>query len=188
MNRRSGGVAVLVVATAGALAGTAAAFGGGDSPPLQASDYYTSAMSPQDVSDASRGKPGEVVPPCPDDGTVTALKAQGLPVGPCDPLPEAGAPLVLPPDDDQADEVDAGQATCAGMFVRSGDVGAVSEVKGPCGAGAQILEVQPYRDKAGTACAKVTYVVAAGKAAETSSSCLGDPADASRPYVLAKEK
>jgi hypothetical protein len=189
MKRRSAGVAALVVATAGALAGAATAFGSGEKTPITASDYYyASGMSPQEVSLASQGKPGELVPPCPDERTVTDLKAQGLPVGPCDPLPEAGAALVLPPDVDEPAEDDASQATCAGMFVRSGDAGGVSQVEGPCGPGARIIDVQPYRDKAGTACAKVSYVVAAGKTEKTSSSCVGDPADSSGPHVLAEGK
>lgn len=183
MNRRAIGVAALVVAAAGALAGTASAFGGDEETPRTASDVYTSVMSPQEISDASQGKPGELAPPCPDEKTVADLKERGLPVGPCDPLPEAGAPLVLPLD---LDEHDASQTTCPGMFVRSGDAGAVSKVEGPCGPGAQIIDVQPYRDKAGTACAKVTYIVAAEKAPETSSRCVNDPIDSSALRVFAE--
>ena len=142
MKRNSAWVAALVLATAGAITGGANAFGadvtGPGTGPVTASEHYAKDMSFQEVSKASQGKPGEVAPPCPAASLVIKLKASGLPVGPCDPLPESGAPITLS-DDSASDTATAAKDSCAVTYVGSTTAKGVKQIEGTCRSGAVIL-------------------------------------------------
>jgi hypothetical protein len=50
----------------------------------------------EEIAAIATGEPGEVVPPCPAEATVDALKTANIDFGPCDPFPEPGEQTVLP--------------------------------------------------------------------------------------------
>lgn len=186
-------VAAIVVAAAGALVGGTTAFGTTTvkdraPEPATAAEHYAQDMTLEEISAASQGEPGDVAPPCPDEAVVTELKANGLPIGPCDPVPESGRPVIVPETAEAADDeiAESGEA-CAGAFISSTRPGGSHRIEGPCGAGAQITDVQTYVDKSGTDCATVTYVAAATKPEQTSTICSGDPALEGQPNFVTKE-
>jgi hypothetical protein len=184
-------VATIVVAAAGAFVGGTTAFGmptaihGGEAP-VTAAKYYANDASLEEISTASQGKPGEVAPPCPDAATVSRLKAEGLPIGPCDPLPESGDPVVLPEQGLQtADEVPESASSCAVVFVHSLKPNGSSRIEGPCGPGARITNVEPFTNASGVECAKVSYMVADVRG-QAASICAGDPYRATQPNFVSK--
>lgn len=184
MKRTSTRAAALTVAVAGVLVGAATAFAVTvQDEPRTADDHYSAEMTDEEVSEASKGTPGEIAPPCPDASVVDELKAQGLPVGPCDPVPESGDPVLIPESAEQEDAAPTGDV-CPGTFIRSLTPGGPNEVQGPCGPGAEIIDVQPFTDAKGRGCATVTFVAATGTPAKTSSVCQGDKADPSKPQIL----
>jgi hypothetical protein len=50
----------------------------------------------EEIAAIATGEPGEVLPPCPEEATVDALKTANIDFGPCDPFPEPGEQTVLP--------------------------------------------------------------------------------------------
>lgn len=188
MNRRSVAVGVLVLLAAGAISGAAmGAIGSDPQPePVTASQYYSDDMSLEEISAASQGKPGDVAPPCPQAPVVQDLKTAGLPVGPCDPVPEAGRPVILP--DQAAEQAASAQENqdariCPAIFIRSTD-GASARVQAPCGTGAQIVDAESFKDSSGRTCAKVTYLPAVAAAAKKATACEGDPVSASGTGII----
>lgn len=140
-------------------------------------------MTDEEVSDASKGTPGEIAPPCPEASVVDELKAQGLPVGPCDPQPEVGNPVVLPTE--APEQAAAPEEVCPVVFLNTTAVGGATQIKAPCGVGAEITDFRERTNKAGVSCATVTYVVTAGKPARTESVCVGDASVQGKPSLAA---
>lgn len=179
--------AIVVVAAVGLLVGSTTAFGGDNPTPKAATadEYYSKGMTLEEISAASKGTPGEVIPPCPDAETITALKEKGLPQGPCDPLPE-GEPMILPPKDDPEPTTND-QDVCPGAFSRNVDAPELpTRIETPCGPGAQLVDHELFVNAEGTGCAKITYRVAAKDPIETATACVGDPRDPTKPYVTNK--
>lgn len=182
------GAAVAVAVSAGALVGASTAFGTDDPQFVTADEYYSSEMTPSEISSASVGKPGDPAPPCPDAEIVTELKEKGLPVGPCDPAPEPGAPVILPPHEEGETDAAAVQEAevCPMVFVRSTRAGGPTQVKTPCGLGAEIVAVEAAADAKDGGCVEVTYRADAKSAARTEQACVGDPVSPSKPNVSNK--
>lgn len=177
--------AVVVVAAAGLLLGSTTAFGGDEPKPVTAGEFYTPDMTLDEISAASAGKPGEVIPPCPDAETIAQLKKEGLPSGPCDPLPEAGEELVLPATEPEPNP--STKDVCPGAFLNNLTPGGPTEVTTPCGPGAQMDVVKPATTtNDGRDCVKVTYRVAVDRPKQTATVCVGDPQNPDKPYVTNK--
>lgn len=186
MRRNSTWVAAVVVAVAaGLLIGGTTAFGGSEPKPVTASEFYAPGMTLDEISAASAGKPGEVIPPCPEAAVIAQLKKEGLPSGPCDPLPEAGEELVLPGITPGPNSLT--KEVCPGAFLNNLTPGGPTQVTTPCGPGAQMGVVEPAaRTKDGRDCVKVTYRTAAERAEQTATVCMGDPRGPDKPHVTNK--
>jgi len=147
-----------------------------------ADQFYDKDLTLAEISAASQGRPGQALPPCPAQPVVVKLKTAGLPVGPCDPLPEEGQQIVLP-DDEQQPEAEL--RTCAGVFLRTTTPGSVLRLVGPCGVGVAISEVDLLKRISAAACARVTWVPSAGTEPRTETVCTSDPVDPSKPRLVA---
>lgn len=134
--------------------------------PQTASDVYGDGMSLETISKLSVGKPGDVAPPCPAESLVTRLKAAGLPIGPCDPLPEVGQPIILPTAAATPNE-ESGRV--CGDITMDGPTVAL-----PCGEGMEVLSTE-FPVVNGESCARVTYVPARGLAKVTDTLCPSSP-------------
>lgn len=175
--RKSARASILVVVVAGLMAGATTAFGGVNAPPQAetAAEHYAAAKTLPAISAASIGKAGRVVPPCPSVQVVDKLKAAGLPVGPCDPTPENGSPVLLPEDDPALKMApETPKSGCAVALLRTTSSGAPNKIEGPCGVGAQITDVQVFVNKAGRNCAETQFHPASDKPDENAVVCEGD--------------
>lgn len=189
MRRNPGWAAALVVAAAaGLLLGGTTAFGENDPTPkpITAEQHYSKDMTLEEISAASKGKPGEVIPPCPDAEVIAKLKAKGLPSGPCDPLPE-GEPMILPLEDPEpaaASLTTTDDGCPLGVLVHNvGTSELPTQVNPPCTPGAQLTAWDLFVNSEGRGCAKLTYRATAKAAAKTATACIGDPRDPTKPSV-----
>ena len=147
----------LAVACVGATVGTALAV---------ATDTASDPLSLEEMAAAASGRPGEIAPPCPDEATATRLKEAGLDFGPCDLVPEEGAPVRIADPGDEPTRRD--DVVCPGII---GKVGLRVEL--PCGRGAEIVE-SAIVEVDGRYCARVTYIAATGSPSRTETLCEGD--------------
>jgi hypothetical protein len=151
----------LAVACVGTAVGTAVAVGADTSSPQR--------TSLEEIAAAASGRPGELMPRCPDEETVTRLKDAGLEFGPCDPWPEDGAAMRVPPVSEPTPESD-GKVVCPGVILGKGvDL----KVTIPCGHGAKIVAAEALTVD-GSYCARVTYIAGTGSPARTETLCEGD--------------
>lgn len=163
----------MIITLAGA-AGSAFAFAGGDAPAvLTAKDVYADDMPLKEVSRLSQSKPGEVAPPCPAEESVTKLKESGLVVGPCDPVPENGALLIVPRAGQIKPDSDSNDAVCAA--VETFGLDPVRMLRLPCAQGSKVVSTRyPVID--GETCVEVAYVPNAEAKAVTETLCPSSPA------------
>jgi len=148
----------IAVACAGAAMGTAFAV---------AADTASDPLSLEEIAAAASGKPGEIAPPCSDEATATRLKEAGLEFGPCDLVPEEGAPVrIADPGDEPTPRDD--DVVCPGIIGKMG-----LKVELPCGRGAEIVE-SAIVEVDGRYCARVTYIAATGSPSRTETLCEGD--------------
>jgi hypothetical protein len=158
----------LAVACVGAAVGTAfAVVTQNASDPLTRDQVYDEGMSLEEIAAAASGQPGETAPPCPDVATVTRLKEAGLAFGPCDPLPEEGAPVLIPEPGTEPAPND-GDVVCPGIAMKVG-----LHVEIPCARGAKIVEADVV-EVDGRYCAKVTYIPERDSPSRTETLCEGD--------------
>jgi hypothetical protein len=154
----------LAVACVGAAVGTAFAFGADTaSDPLTWDEIYHEGMS---LEAAAGGRPGDIAPPCPDEETATGLKEAGVAFGPCDLLPEEGAPVRIA--DPRSEPTPDDNVVCPGII---GKVGLKVEL--PCGRSAEIVE-SAIVEVDGRYCAEVTYIAETGSRSRTETLCEGD--------------
>ena len=159
--RRTALLLTLAVACTAAVVMTAVALGR-DSGPAQ-------GRSLEEIAAAASGRPGELVPPCPDEETVTRLKDAELDFGPCDPLPEDGAAMRVPPESEATPESES-KVVCPGIILGKGvDL----TVMIPCARGADILDARAVEVDGGY-CARVTYVAEMASPPRTETLCEGD--------------
>lgn len=163
-------IGAVVAVVLGVALGTAYAMGQSDEQPKTAKDVFSTEMTLQEIARAASGKPGEVAPPCPDAETVVRLKTAGIEFGPCDPLPEAGAPFVVPAPGSPAQE-ETDSATCP--LIKSGKGLPGLDVSLPCAPGARITRVEPVKVD-GEWCMTVSYVERSGADPRTETLCKGD--------------
>lgn len=157
----------LAVACVGAAMGTAFAVATDTaSDPLTRDEVYHEGMSLEEIAAAASGQPGEIAPPCPDEATATRLKEAGVAFGPCDLLPEKGAPVRIA--DPQSEPTPDDDVVCPGII---GKVGLKVEL--PCGRGAEIVE-SAIVEVDGRYCAQVTYIAETGSPSRTETLCEGD--------------
>jgi hypothetical protein len=158
----------LAVASVGAAVGTAVAVVAQTaSDPQTRDEVYHEGMSLQEIAAAATGQSGEIAPPCPDVATVDRLKEAGLAFGPCDPVPEAGAPVLIPePGDEPAPGQD--DVVCPGVALKFG-----LQVQISCARGAKIVEAD-VAEVDGRYCAKVTYIPEKDAPSRTETLCEGD--------------
>jgi hypothetical protein len=167
----------LAVAFAGAVIGTAFAVVTDSSDPLTRDQVYHAGMSPKEVAAAASGRPGEIAPPCPDEATATGLKKAGIPFGPCDLLPEDGAPVRIPDPQTEPAAAEDG-VVCPGIILGKG-VDLTVEI--PCAQGAEIVSATAVKARGGY-CAKVKYIAGKGSPSRTETLCEGDvPAVGGKP-------
>ena len=180
MNRKRRRLLLLTfaVAAAGAIIGTAFAVVIDTSDPLTRDQVYHPGMTPKEIASAASGKPGEIAPPCPDEASANRLKKAGIPFGPCDLVPEEGAPVRLPDPKSEASATEDG-TVCPGVVLGKGvDL----TVQLPCAEGAEITDATPVKARGGGYCAKVTYVAKKGASSRTETLCEGDvPAVGGKP-------
>jgi hypothetical protein len=158
----------LAVACVGATVGTAFAVVAQTASDPQSQDAaYQEGMSLQKVAAAATGQPGEIAPPCPDVATVDRLKGAGLAFGPCDPVPEAGAPVLIPEPGDEPVPTDD-DLVCPAI---SGKVGVHVEL--PCARGAKIVDADIF-EVDGQYCVKLTYIPEKDSPSRTETLCEGD--------------
>ena len=159
---------VLAVACAGTAVGAAIASAGGPPDPLTRAEVYRPGMSLPEVAQAATGRPGEFAPPCPDAATAAQLKEQGLPFGPCDPLPEKGAPVRVAAPGDEPPPAD--DVVCPVVILGKGvDL----TVTLPCGHGADVL-ASDVTVVDGEYCADVTYRTDRNAQSRRDTLCEGD--------------
>jgi hypothetical protein len=161
----------LIVVIASAAVGTAFAVVTDDEPePLTREQVYRPGMSLSEVAAAATGKPGEIAPPCPDEATAAQLKAAGIPFGPCDLVPEEGAPVRLAEPEDESAQRAEEEVVCPAAILGKGvDL----KVQLPCGPGAELVDASAVT-VGGRMCARVSYTTAAGAAPRTETLCEGD--------------
>ena len=158
----------LAVACVGAAVATAFAVVAQSASDAQAPDeVYHEGISLEKIAAAATGQPGEITPPCPDVETVDRLKEAGLPFGPCDPVPEAGAPVLIPEPGDEPAPTDD-DVVCPGI---SGKVGVHVEL--PCAPGAKIVDAD-ILEVDGQYCVKLTYIAQKDSSSRTETLCEGD--------------
>ena len=159
---------MLAVACVAAAVGTASGVVAQmDSDPRTRDEVYEEGMSLQEIAAAATGQPGQIAPPCPDVETVDRLKEAGLALGPCDPVPEAGAPVPVPEPGDKPVPTDD-NVVCPGI---SGKVGVHVEL--PCAPGARIVDADIF-EVDGQYCVKLTYIPEKDSPARTERLCEGD--------------
>lgn len=174
MNRKHRLLLMLTLAVACVLAavGTAFALGTDTAPdPLTRDEVYHEGMSLEEIAVAASGRPEGIAPPCPDERTATRLKEAGLGFGPCDLVPEEGAPVRIPGSRDEPTPKDD-DVVCPGIIFKVG-----LNIELPCGRGAKIVEAAIF-EADGRYCAKVTYIAETGSPSRTETLCEGDV-----PYV-----
>jgi hypothetical protein len=160
-------ILTVAVACAGAAVGTAFALAANtSSDPLTRNEVFKEGMSLQEIAAAATGQPGEIAPPCPDVATATRLKEEGIPFGPCDLLPEEGAPVRIA--DSQSEPKPDDDVICPGIVHKVG-----IRVELPCRPGAKIVESEIV-EVDGRFCARVTYVPETGSPPRTETLCEGD--------------
>lgn len=158
----------LAVACVGAAVGTAfAVVMQNASDPQTRGEVYHEGMSLQKIAAAATGQPGEIAPPCPDVATVDRLKAAGLAFGPCDPVPEAGAPVLIPEPGDEPVATDD-DVVCPAI---SSKVGVHVEL--PCAPGAKIVDADIF-EVDGQYCVKLTYIPEKDSPSRTETLCERD--------------
>jgi hypothetical protein len=162
----------LTVVVAGAVVGTAFAVVSDPAPQaLTREQVYRPGMSLTEVATLATGKPGQIAPPCPDEATAARLKTAGIPFGPCDLLPEEGAPVMLPDAAaEQRLQAAESEVVCPAAILGKGvDL----KIQLPCGPGAALVSTGTV--KVGRRmCARVSYTTAAGAAPRTDTLCEGD--------------
>jgi hypothetical protein len=160
-------VTVAVVCVAAAV-GTAFAVVAQDaSDPLTRDQVYHEGMGLEEIAAAATGQPGEIAPACPDVATVDRLKEAGLAFGPCDPVPEAGAPVLIPKPGDEPLPTDD-DVVCPAI---SGKVGV--HVQLPCAPGAKIVDADIF-EVGSQYCVKLTYIPEKDSPSRTETLCEGD--------------
>jgi hypothetical protein len=95
------------------------------------------------------------------------LKEAGLAFGPCDPVPEAGAPVLIPEPGDEPAPTDD-DVVCPAI---SGKVGVHVEL--PCAPGAKIVDADIF-EVDGQYCVKLTYIPEKDSPSRTETLCEGD--------------
>jgi hypothetical protein len=155
-------------------AGTASPAAGPDAPSsseLHAQrtrdEVYHEGMSLEEIAAAATGHPGEIAPPCPDEATSTRLKEAGVAFGPCDLLPEKGAPVRIADPQTEPTQRDD-DVVCPAIIFKLG-----LNVELPCGRGAKIVKAAVV-EVDGSYCAKITYIAETGSPAITETLCEGD--------------
>ena len=157
----------LAVACVGAAVGTAFAVTQRVSDPQAPDEVDHEGISLQEIAAAATGRPGEIMPPCPDVETVDRLEEAGLPFGPCDPVPEAGAPALVPEPGDEPAPTDD-EVVCPAI---SGKVGVHVEL--PCAPGARIVDADIF-EVDGRYCVELTYIAQKDSPSRTETLCEGD--------------
>jgi hypothetical protein len=157
----------LAVACVGTAVGTAFAVGTDTaSDPLTRDAVYHEGMSLEEIAATASGRPGDIASPCPDEETATRSKEAGLAFGPCDLLPEEGAPVLIA--DPRSEPTPDDDVVCPGII---GEVGVKIEL--PCGRGAEIVE-SAIVEVDGRYCAKVTFMAETCSPSRTETRCEGD--------------
>ena len=77
------------------------------------------------------------------------------------------------------------EEVCPVVFLTTTTPGGATQIKAPCGVGAQITDFRQTTNKAGAECAVVTYIAAAAKPARTERVCLGAPSVQGKPSLTA---
>jgi hypothetical protein len=135
---------------------------------LTRADVYHEGMTLPEVAQAATGKAGEFAPPCPDAATAALLKEQGLAFGPCDPLPEKGAPVRVAAPGDEPPPAD--DVVCPVVILGKGvDL----TVTLPCGDGARVLDSDAVLVR-GRYCADVTWTADKASQSRRETLCEGD--------------
>jgi hypothetical protein len=159
---------MLAVAGVGAAVGTAVAVVAQTaSDPQTRDEVYHEEMSLQEIAAAATGRPGEIAPPCPGVAKVDRLKEARLAFGPCDPVPEAGASVLIPEPGDEPVPTDD-DVVCPAI---SGKVGVHVEL--PCAPGARIVDADIFK-VGGQYCVKLTYIAQKDSSSRTETLCEGD--------------
>lgn len=169
---RTATVLVAAVIAAGGVLGTAMALGTDTAEdPLTRAQVYKPGMTLREIQLAATGEVGEVAPPCPPVAAVDRLKAAGLAFGPCDPLPEEGAPFIIPdPDSEPPGPAETGEEVCPSMTLgKAYDL----EVTVACAVGAEIVDIEPV-GTGSDACARVTFLPEEAREPVTDSVCAGE--------------
>lgn len=174
MVRRQWIPVMVILVALGALSGAAFALAdGGDAPSAptrEASDLYSEGMTLEQISELSQGKAGSVAPPCPNDEDVTKLKEAGLPVGPCDPFPEEGAPVLPPADAPIEDRQGPDDPICVTVT----GIDADHQVRLPCDVGVELIGTSEAEIQ-GEQCVAVTYIPMRGVEEVTETLCPSAP-------------
>ncbi|WP_154402579.1 hypothetical protein [Nocardioides speluncae] len=119
-------------------------------------------------------------PACPSEAEVTQMKADGIEIPPCDPLPENGD--TSSPDAEQPGSGQPGSdgnQTCPAVTI--GKIAGLT-VALPCAEGAVILDTRLVKVD-GEWCARVTYVAKTGEDQVTETLCEGDRPSVGGPPV-----
>lgn len=153
---------------AGTAVGTTLALAGGSPQPLTRDQVYRKGMTLEEVAAVASGKPGALAPPCPDVATATRLKEENIPFGPCDLVPEKGAPVMIARPEDEPPP-DPNQVVCPVVDLGKG----LLEVRTRCGPGAEILDAALVEDD-GEPCVDVSYVTERGGNPRRETLCEGD--------------
>ena len=164
-------VVVLLLGIVGGAVGVALGKGLSKPTPVEpgvAEEIYEPGMTLDEVARAASGKVGEVIPPCPSEPQVEALKRAKIEFGPCDPVPESGAGMIMQPPEAQEP---TGAAVCPAL---AGGLGTPDlSLFLPCGIGAKIIDA-PVVTVNGESCLRVTYVAKRGAEPVTEVLCEGD--------------
>jgi hypothetical protein len=171
-------ILTLVVACLSAAVGAAfAVVTNTSSEPLTRDQVYHQGMSLEEIAAAASGRPGEIAPPCPDVATANRLKESGVAFGPCDLVPEEGAPVRIA--DPQEERTPKDDVVCPGVILGKGvDL----KVMLPCARGAEIVEATAVA-VGGRQCAKVTYIAGSSSPSRTETLCEGDVPSVGGPPV-----
>lgn len=118
-------------------------------------------------------------PACPSEAEVTQMKADGIEIPPCDPLPEdedTSSPAEQPTSEQPGSD---GNQTCPA--VTTGKLAGLT-VALPCAEGAAILDTRLVQVD-GEWCARITYIAKTGEDQVTETLCEGDRPSVGGPPV-----
>ena len=166
--RRRTLVVTIAVACFGAAIGSAlAVVGSAPEDPLTRAQVFQKGMSLPQIAQAATGKVGEIAPPCPPVEAAQRLKEAGIDFGPCDLVPEKGAPVRLAGPQDEPAEDDV---VCPELILGKD---APLTITTACGPGAEISNASPV-EVGGKPCADVSYVTERGGRSHRETLCEGD--------------